>query len=117
MWESRFGDFQGLWETLENLLLVFLGVCPGQQDSAGKSTSEQSPKGNRTMRRILDQALAAVKKKGSFFQSLYRRLLPRLGSKRPSGLSPIDSAVCCGRFCTNTSVTSRKAPVSAIHKR
>ena len=60
MWESRFGDFQGLWETLENLLLVFLGVCPGQQDSAGKSTSEQSPKGNRTMRRILDQAALAA---------------------------------------------------------
>src|SRR5438105_6356741 len=24
MWESRSGDFQGLWETMENLLLVFL---------------------------------------------------------------------------------------------
>src|SRR5438045_5527572 len=24
MWESRSGDFQGLWETMGNLLLVFL---------------------------------------------------------------------------------------------
>src|SRR5579871_6113721 len=29
MWESRFGDFQGQWETLENLPLVFLVFhCP-----------------------------------------------------------------------------------------
>ena len=35
------------------------------------------------MRRLLDQAAhAAVKKKGSFFQHLYRRLLPRLGEQK-----------------------------------
>jgi len=34
------------------------------------------------MRRILNQAAhAAVKKKGCFFQTLFRRLLPRLGYK------------------------------------
>lgn len=60
----------------------WVGCCPGQNESGGKSNSEQSPKGNRTMRRLLDQAAqAAVKKKGSFFQHLYRRLLARKGEQ------------------------------------
>ena len=56
------------------------GVCPGRQESAERNASSRSPKGNRFVRRILCQAAqAAVKKKGSYFQSLFRRLLPRLG--------------------------------------
>ena len=40
-------------------------------------------KGNRVMRRVLNQAAnAAVKTKGSIFQSLYRRLVPRLGHSK-----------------------------------
>lgn len=61
----------------------WVGVCPGQQESGGKSCDERSAKGNKQMRRLLDQAAqAAVKKKGSFFQSLYRRLVPRLGEQK-----------------------------------
>jgi transposase len=46
------------------------------------------------MRRILDQAaLAAVKKKGSFFQSLYRRLLPRLGEQK--AIWAVAHRLCC----------------------
>ena len=60
----------------------WVGVCPGQQESAEKNTSSRSAKGNRYVRRILTQAAqAAVKKKRSFFQSLFHRLLPRLGWK------------------------------------
>jgi transposase len=56
------------------------GMCPGSNVSAEKNHSSQSPKGNPFVRRILDQAAhAAVKKKGSHFQSLFRRFLPRLG--------------------------------------
>jgi hypothetical protein len=41
-----------------------------------------SAKANKYLRRILNQAAhAAVKKKGSHFQSVFRRLLPRLGCK------------------------------------
>ncbi len=64
-------------------LASWVGVCPGQQESAGKSASERSAKGNKQMRRLLDQAAqAAVKKKGSFFQVLHRRLLPKLGKQK-----------------------------------
>jgi len=64
-------------------LVSWVGVCPGDEESAGVSRSHHSPKGNRNMRRLLNQcASAAVKLKGSIFQLLYRRLLPRLGHKQ-----------------------------------
>ena len=64
-------------------LSSWVGVCPGEEESGGKSKSHRSPKGNRQMRRILNQAAnAAVKRKGSIFELLYRRLSPRLGHKR-----------------------------------
>ena len=56
------------------------GVCPGRKQSAGHSTSNRSPKGNRAMRRVLNQvAHAAVKTNGCYFQQIFHRLLPRLG--------------------------------------
>jgi transposase len=58
------------------------GVCPGTEESAEQNHSSRSAKGNRFVRRILTQAAqAAVKKKGSHFQSLFRRFLPSLGYK------------------------------------
>jgi transposase len=57
----------------------WVGTCPGEDKSAEQNHSSQSPKGNRFVRRILTQAAqAAVKKKGSYFQSLFRKFLPRL---------------------------------------
>jgi len=56
------------------------GLCPGREESAEHNHSSRSPKGNKFLRRILTQAAqAAVKKKGSHFQNVFRRWLPRLG--------------------------------------
>ena len=67
----------------EKHLASWIGVCPGEEESAGISTSNRSPKGNRFMRRLLNQAAnAAVKVKGSIFEIVFRRLLPRLGFKQ-----------------------------------
>jgi transposase len=67
-------------------LSSWVGVCPGDEQSAGVSHSHRSPKGNRQMRRILNQcANAAVRYKGSIFQIVYRRLVPRLGHKQAIG--------------------------------
>jgi len=42
-------------------LASWVGVCPGRQESAGVSTSNRSPKGNHTLRRVLSQiAWAAI---------------------------------------------------------
>ena len=61
-------------------LASWVGCCPGREESAEVSRSNRSPKGNGAMRRILCQAAnAAVKAKGSVFQEVYRRMVPRLG--------------------------------------
>jgi transposase len=64
-------------------LSSWVGVCPGSDESAGETHSTRSPKGNRPMRRLLNQAAhSAVKTKGSIFELTFRRLLPRLGYKQ-----------------------------------
>ena len=68
-------------------LSSWVGACPGDDESAGVNYSHRSPKGNRNMRRILNQAAnAAVKYKGSLFAILYRRYVPRLGHNQTIGV-------------------------------
>src|SRR5215469_10052207 len=51
-------------------LSSWVGVCPGEEVSAGETGSSRSPKGNRALRRLLNQAAhAAVKMKGRFSKS------------------------------------------------
>jgi transposase len=72
----------------------WVGVGPGQQESAGKSHSMRSAKGNWQMRRLLAQAAhAASRAKGSFFQSLYRRLVPRIGPQK--AIWAVAHRLCC----------------------
>ena len=67
-------------------LVSWVGACPGEDESAGVNRSKRSPKGNRQMRRILNQAAnAAVKHKGSIFEIVYRRLVLRLGHNKTIG--------------------------------
>jgi transposase len=57
----------------------WVGVCPGSDVSAEENHSSRCPKGNRYVRRLLcEAAQAAVKKKGSHFQNVFRRFLPSL---------------------------------------
>ena len=63
-------------------LVHWVGVCPGQNESAEKNQSSRSPKGNKYLRRLLNQlAHAAVKTKGSHLQAVFRRFLPKFGYK------------------------------------
>jgi transposase len=67
-------------------LASWVGACPGDEESAGVNYSHRSPNGNRQMRRVLNQAAnAAVKTKGSLFELVYRRLVPRLGHAQAIG--------------------------------
>ncbi|MGC2828291.1 MAG: IS110 family transposase [Candidatus Acidiferrum sp.] len=68
-------------------LSSWVGACPGDEESAGVNSSHRSPKGNRHMRRLLNQAAnAAVKVKGSIFEIIYRRCVPRLGHNQAIGV-------------------------------
>jgi transposase len=76
---AELGPEAATFETAEQMA-SWIGVCPGREESAGESKSNRSPKGNRTMRRVLNQvAWSAVRTKDSFFRELYHRLIPRLG--------------------------------------
>jgi transposase len=67
-------------------LSSWVGACPGDDESAGVNYSHRSPKGNRHMRRVLNQtANAAARAKGSIFEVVYRRSVPRLGHNQAIG--------------------------------
>lgn len=64
-------------------LASWAGVCPGNEESAGKRKRSRTTKGNVWLRRALCQAAwAAANKKNSYFQAQYRRLAGRRGKKR-----------------------------------
>jgi transposase len=64
-------------------LASWAGLCPGNHESAGKRRSGKINNGNPWLRKTLCQcALAAGRKKGSYFSAQYRRLAARRGRKR-----------------------------------
>lgn len=64
-------------------LCSWAAICAGNNESAGKRLSGKTRKGNPWLRAILVEcAHAAAKKRGSYLQSLYRRLEAKKGSKR-----------------------------------
>jgi transposase len=67
----------------EKHLSSWVGLCPGNNKSAGVERSGHITKGNRWLRAlIVECSWAASMKQGSFFCSKYRQLIPRIGSKR-----------------------------------
>ncbi len=64
-------------------LASWAGMCPGNNESAGKRRSGHTTKGNRWLKRILVQAAwAASHTKGTYLAAQYRRLAKRRGCKR-----------------------------------
>lgn len=64
-------------------LASWAGMCPGQDESAGKRRSGKTRKGNRWLRQALvEMAHGAAKTKGTYLSAQYRRLAARRGKKR-----------------------------------
>jgi transposase len=64
-------------------LASWAGVCPGNNESAGKHHSGRTRKGDSWLRAALGEAAAAgVGTKDSYLQAQYRRLAGRRGKKR-----------------------------------
>jgi len=64
-------------------LCSWVGLCPGNNESAGKRKSGKITPGNKTVKATLVQCAHAVKKnKKSFFHAQYQRLVVRRGKKR-----------------------------------
>ena len=59
------------------------GLCPGNNESAGKRKSGRTNKGNKYLKSTLIQcAKSAQKNKNSFFHAQYQRLVVRRGKNR-----------------------------------
>jgi len=59
------------------------GLCPGNNQSAGKRKSGRSPVRSHPLKTLMVQvAWAAVKKKGSYYKDKFHRLRYRLGPKK-----------------------------------
>lgn len=64
-------------------LCSWSGVCPGNNESAGKRHSGKSPVKNHPLKTLLvDVAWAAIKKKSSYYRAKYYRLKARRTAKK-----------------------------------
>jgi transposase len=62
----------------ERHISSWAGMCPGNNESAGKSKSGKTRKGNKTLRTTLVEcARAASRTKGTYFQEQYHRIAAR----------------------------------------
>ena len=64
-------------------LASWAGMCPGNDESAGKRRSGKSRKGSKWLRSALTEAAhAAARTKGSYLSAHYARIRGRRGSKK-----------------------------------
>ena len=64
-------------------LASWAGMCPGNNQSAGKRKSGKTRKGDSALRRaLMEAAHAAGKKKDSYLRAQYHRLVARRGKKK-----------------------------------
>jgi transposase len=67
----------------EHHMASWCGMCPGNQESAGRRLRSRTRKGNRWLRRALSEAAwAASHVNKSYLAAQYRRLAARRGKKR-----------------------------------
>jgi transposase len=67
----------------EKHLASWAGVCPGNNESAGKRKSGQTTKGSKSLRTALvEAAWAATRTKGTYLRAKYHRLVKRMPKKK-----------------------------------
>jgi transposase len=67
----------------QHSLSKWAGVCPGNNESAGKRKCSKTPPGNKTLKSTLTQSAQAAKRnKKSFFSAQYGRLVSHRGKNR-----------------------------------
>lgn len=78
---TEIGDDMTEFDTADRLA-SWVGVCPGNHESAGKQKTGRTRKGNHHARRLLCEFAHAAVRTRSVFQSKFKALLMRRGYKR-----------------------------------
>ena len=79
---AELGVDMGVFENVSQLS-SWAGVCPGNNESAGKRRSSRIPKGNVYLKTALVEAAnSAAKAKGTYLRDKFYRLKARRGYKR-----------------------------------
>lgn len=79
---AELGVDMSVFESVPHLA-SWAGVCPGNNESAGKRKSSRTPKGNVYLKAALVEAAhAAAKAKGTYLRDKFYRLKARRGYKR-----------------------------------
>jgi transposase len=79
---SEVGTDMSRFKTAANLI-SWAGLCPGNDESAGKRRSTRLRKGGQWLKTTLVQsAWAAARKKGSYFKAQFHRIRGRRGPKK-----------------------------------
>ena len=67
----------------ERHITAWAGLCPGNNESAGKKKKSRTRKGNKYLKTLMVEcAWCAIKTKGSYFKAKYYSLVPRMGKKK-----------------------------------
>jgi hypothetical protein len=67
----------------ERHITSWAGLCPGNNESAGKNKKSRTRKGNKYLKSLMVEcAWCAIKTKGSYFRAKYYSLVPRMGKKK-----------------------------------
>jgi len=78
-------------------LSSWAGMCPGNNESAGKKKSEKTTKGNKTLKTALTEAAwAASHRKDCYLQRKYYSLIGRRGKKR--ALIAVGHKILCAAY-------------------
>ena len=66
-------------------LASWVGICPGNNESAGKRKSGKPRQGNRWIRRTLNQCAWATRKTDTYLGRTFRSFQARIGGKKAAG--------------------------------
>jgi len=82
-------------------LASWAGLCPGNDESAGRRRSGRTRKGSKWLNVALKEAaMAAANTNGSYLQAQYRRLRPRLRHGKALGAVKHSIIVACWQMLT-----------------